>query len=79
MAHEIKLKDFYSCVILRTLGFQIDRIDRYSNDVAVFVFKDPDKNATQALQDYWDRKLKVTARDLIDAIHEVKSRIYEKV
>lgn len=78
MKDEIKLKDFYGSVILRTLGFQITRIERHPNDISVFVFDDPDKTASQTIKDYWDRKLEVNARDLIDSIHELKSRLYER-
>jgi hypothetical protein len=73
---EIKLSDFYQAVILKTMGFPLIRLEKGSGKFVTFVFDDPNFEAEQALGDYWDRKTTIVARDLIENINELKTRIH---
>ena len=70
--------DFYTASLLRSLGFEVLRIDFYTSKVATFVFSDPESNASEVIHRYWNRKIQIDARTLIDAINEMKTRLYAK-
>ncbi len=78
MENKYRTKDFYGCCLLRALGFHLFNIDRNPNNVCSFVFEDPDQKASQIIHEYWDKKILVDARTLIDAINEMKTRLYAK-
>jgi len=44
-----------------------------------FVFEDPTNQAEAVLKKYWSRNLMLQARDLIENISELKTRIYSGV
>ena len=71
-----KLKDFYQACVLKTLGFPLLRLDRQSGNFVTFVFSDPDNKASDAIEQYWNREIILTARDLIETINELKTRIH---
>ena len=73
---EFKLNDFYQAVILKTLGFPLLRLERENSKFAVFVFADPLEKAQDSITDYWNRKISVEARSLIESINELKTRLY---
>ncbi len=72
----IKLHDFYQACILKTLGFPLLRLERQSGNFVTFVFDDPNHKASDAIDNYWNRKTSVVARDLIETINELKTRIH---
>ena len=74
----IKLRDFYQAVILKTLGFSLLELERGGGKFVNFVFENGKGRAKQALNDYWDRKIHVEARQMIETINELKTRIYSK-
>ena len=76
---EIKLNDFYQAVILKTLGFPLLRLERGQGKFVTFIFDDPDFKAEAIIQQYWDRQVTVVARDLIESINELKTRIHTGV
>jgi len=45
----------------------------------VFVFEDSDNQAELILSRYWNHELQVDARDLIESINELKTRIHSGV
>lgn len=72
-----KTPDFYSAVILRTLNFPLELLERNNNGQVTFVFADEHSKAEQVIKDYWDRKLSILdARAFVEAINELKTRLY---
>lgn len=69
-------KDFYCAVTLRTLDFQIHDIEKHRSGVSIFVFADPNQKAEKELVSFWNRELLVEPRAFIEAIQELKTRIY---
>lgn len=76
---EFKLNDFYQAVLLKTVGFPLVRLDRRNGKFVTFVFDDPECKAEEAIGRYWDREITVNARDLIENINELKTRIHSGV
>lgn len=74
-----KCQDFYQSVILKTLGHQLIRLEKVGERLVIFVFKVSIEDAEEVLGKYWNRDLVVNARDLIENINELKSRIHEKL
>ena len=73
---EFRINDFYQAVILKTVGFPLLRLERGSGKFVVFVFDDPEYKAEEVLEKYWQREIKVVARDLIENIAELKTRLH---
>ena len=69
-------KDFYSAVILRTTGHQINNVEKHRSGISIFVFRDPEKTAERTLISFWNRELQVEPRSFIEAINELKTRIH---
>lgn len=76
---EYHLNDFYQSVVLKTLGLPLIRLERKSGHFVTFVFSDPKNQAEDLLRRYWNREIKVIARDLIENINEFKTRLYSGV
>jgi hypothetical protein len=76
---EFKLSDFYQSVILKTIGFPLIRLERGQGKFVVFVFDDSSHRAEITLNDYWNRKTSVVARDLIENINELRTRLHERI
>lgn len=72
-------KDFYQSVILKTYGLKLIGLDRGINKFVTFIFEDPNNKAETVLQSYWNRTLNLQARDLIENISELKTRIHSGV
>lgn len=76
---EFKISDFYQAVILKTVGFPLLRLEKGTGRFMVFIFDDPDYKAEGTIERYWSREIKVIARDLIENINELKTRIHSSV
>lgn len=76
---EFKLNDFYQAVLLKTVGFPLVRLERGAGRFVTFVFQDPEYKAEETIGRYWDREITVNARDLIENINELKTRIHSGV
>ena len=76
---EFKSQDFYQSVVLKTLGFQLLRLEKGSGHFFIFVFSDSEAKAEEIIEEYWNRKVKVDARDLIETINELKTRIHSGI
>lgn len=75
---EYKSNDFYQSVVLKTIGFSLLRLEKSSSRFFFFVFADPENRAKEAIEKYWNREITVVARDLIENINELKTRIYSQ-
>ena len=76
---EFKLNDFYQSCILKTVGFPLIRLEKTAGHFVNFIFDDPDYKAEETIEKYWGREIKVVARDLIETINELKTRIHSGV
>jgi len=75
-AREFRINDFYQAVILKTVGLPLLRLERGNGKFVTFVFDDPEGRAKKILEEYWGRKIKVIARDLVESVNELKTRLY---
>lgn len=73
---EFSTKDFYQAAVLKAMGYQLNRLERFERKFAVFVFEDPNGTAQKTLEGYWEKRLTVEPRTLVESINELKSRIY---
>lgn len=70
--------DFYSAVVLKVMKFSLLRLEKQNAKFVNFVFQDDKGTAEELLKRYWDRDgVRPEARDLIETINELKSRIYQ--
>ena len=76
---EKHLSDFYQSVLLKSVGFQLLRLERQNPRFVVFVFADPKETANKVIEEYWNRRIQVDARTLIENINELKTRLYSKI
>lgn len=74
-----KSQDFYISVILKTLGFPLLRLERQDGNFVTFVFDDPETKAQETISQYWNREVVCNARDLIENINELKTRIHSRI
>lgn len=72
-------KDFYLSACLLASGLPLKQLQRREEKIVVFVFDDPKNIAKKIIQDHWSRKLIIPTRDLIEAINELKTRIYSGI
>ncbi|MCM8787535.1 MAG: DUF5659 domain-containing protein [Candidatus Omnitrophica bacterium] len=73
---EFSTKDFYLSACLLASGLILKRLEKNQNNFMTFVFEDPDNLAEKIIKNHWNRKHKIPTRDLIEAINELKTRIY---
>jgi hypothetical protein len=71
-------KDFYSASLLKAQGLPLVGLEKGGDRFYYFVFNDGDQKADQIIQGYWNRSLQVEAKDLIDAIQDLKTILYSK-
>ena len=76
---EFRSSDFYQAVILKTVGFSLLRLEKTNGRFMTFVFEDLEHVAQDVLQSYWRREITVNARDLIETINELKTRVHSGV
>jgi len=76
---EYRLHDFYIASILLATSHPLLRIEKTGNKFVDFIFDTSKDEAEKTIGDYWSRNLQVDARDLIDAISSLKTRIYSGV
>jgi hypothetical protein len=72
-------KDFYISAVLLASGFPLMKLDRSKNNFITFVFEDLNNKAEIVIKNHWNRKHKIPSRNLIEAINELKTRIYSGV
>ena len=76
---EIKTTDFYQSAILKTLGLELLRLEKVNEKQFLFVFNDSKNEVEEILNKYWRREITLNARDLIDNIRDLKTRMYQKI
>lgn len=77
--NEFRSQDFYLSSCLLAAGITLLRLEKNDSKTVTFVFDDPQHLAPQVISDHWNKKLKIHSRELIEAINELKTRIYSGV
>ena len=79
-SNEYCTKDFYlSCVLRSSKKLQLKELIRNKGNIVTFVFKDPDSMAEEIIKKHWSGENKVSSRDLIEAINEIKTRLFSGI
>lgn len=76
---QMRLKDFYLAVVLKTVGFTLLGLEDGMGEYVTFVFSDPEDKAQAVLNAFWEGKVEVNARELISNINELKTRLHTKI
>lgn len=71
-------KDFYSACLLKATGYSFSSLEKGSDRFSLFIFSDPKGDAQETVSRYWNRQLQIEAKDLTDAIHDMKTILYSK-
>lgn len=76
---EYKTKDLYEAAFLFNKGFDLLHIDKEGR-ICWFIFKDDfgTLNASDQAQKFWNKEAIVDAKSYVDAIRNLKSRIFSK-
>jgi hypothetical protein len=70
-------KDFFISACILATGTKIADVIREPDRTCYFIFDITPENANIIIQKHWNNELLLPTRSLVDAIHELKSRIYE--
>lgn len=76
---EYKCNDFYQAIVLKTVGIPLIRLEKSSGRFFMFVFDDPENKAQEIISKYWNNLLKVNAKEFVENINELKTRIHSGV
>ena len=60
-------------------GLKLRQLNRLNNKLVEFIFDHSPKEVEAIIQSHWDRSLLVASKDLVEAIKELKARLYERV
>lgn len=71
-----KSQDFYLTAICIGAGLNLVRLDRENGKFITFVLNDPNNEAPKIISKHWSREFKIPSRDIIEAINELKTRMY---
>lgn len=74
--NEYTTKDFYLSACILASGIR-PTLRRLNDKVFIFVFPNSNNQVEEIIQKHWDRKLNLPTRTLLEAISELKTRIYE--
>jgi hypothetical protein len=76
---EFKSQDFYLCACLLAAGLALKRLESENSKLITFVFDNPNQVAQKIITDHWNRQFKIPSRNLIEAIHELKTRLHSNI
>lgn len=66
----------YLSACLLASGLSLIDIVRENHNICTFVFNVPPETAKDIIRRHWNYELLLPTRNLMDAIHELKTRIY---
>jgi hypothetical protein len=75
---EYQTKDFYLSACLVASGTPLHRIEKIDYKTSCFIFNISESKAEEIFNLHWQRKLTLPTRDIIEAINELKTRMYER-
>jgi len=73
-----KTKDFYLATCILASGYSLLKLERISPKTMEFVFNVSSDIANDLIHKHWNRELKISSRDFIDSINELKTRLYDR-
>jgi len=76
---QYKSNDFYLCAICIASGASLISLERGQNKFVTFTLNISPEKAEGIITRHWNRELKVPTRDLVEAINELKTRLYSGV
>lgn len=78
-AQEYKTKDFHTAITIKSLGYDIKRLepDEYGKGFFFFVFDDPKEELQQVALDRMNRKIMVESRLYEETFKEFKRKLTE--
>lgn len=80
MENEFHTKDFYiASILLASKKINLLRLDRTTEKLVTFVFDNSGDSIDEIIRNHWSRKNRVISLDLIEAISQLKTRIYTGV
>lgn len=74
---EYETRDFFLSACILATSAKITKVIRQEGKICIFVFDITPDAAKDIIRRHWNGDLLLPTRSLIDAIHELKSRIYE--
>lgn len=75
---EYTTKDFYIGACILASGVPLLRLQRKSDKFVLFIFSISTPKAEEIIKRHWNRTLVLPTRDVVDAIHELKTRLYSE-
>jgi len=79
MKTEFTTNDLYQAVVLKTAGLPLIRLEHASGKFFDFIFDDTTGKAEEILSKYWIKKLQVDAKEFVENINEIKTRIHSRI
>lgn len=76
--HEYTTKDFYLGACILASGIPLLRLEQLNHKSFVFVFSISPENANNIISQHWNKTLVLPTRSIVEAITELKTRIYSK-
>jgi len=73
---EYKTRDFYIASLLRASNYPLLGLEREGRGQATFVFSGEKGQLSALVTKYWDRQATVDPRAFVEAINELKTRMY---
>lgn len=74
----LKTNDIGSAAALISSGIPLLNIDKTDPKKVIFIFPN-NKTIAELVKEYWDNKLHVDAKTLLDSLKSLKSRIYSSI
>jgi len=74
---QFKSQDFYiCCVLLASKKLKLNYLEKNNGKIVTFVFNDPYSLAEKIISNHWNRSNRIPSRDLVEAINELKTRMF---
>lgn len=73
---EFFTKDFYTSACILASGVSLIRLQKETEKTVFFVFAISPIKAEEIIKKHWSRELVLPTRDIVDAIHQLKTQVY---
>lgn len=74
-----KSHDFYLCAVCLASGASLVSVKKTDSGFSVFTLDISPEQANQIITNHWNRKLKLPTKDVLEAVHQLKTRLYSGV
>lgn len=71
--------DFYTAVIVKSVGFPLESISKENERFVTFVFNAETNECQDLLSKHWNGELNINSKVIIDTIKELKTRLHEVI